>query len=198
MKTILLLLLLPALSYGQLTANVGQAPADTLCNGSTINNLFVAGSWGASYWPPKTTDSIYVYLTDKATYNTQELFSRSARTIFCSTCPVSWDTTISVKVTLTGLSASKDLCTYTVNNVATYPGIKNIDTVYVKNCALGVINISGNNYRIIKEVRYYTITGQLYGTYGSKQTNLPNVPLIEEVIYIDNSVSTRKLMRLQM
>jgi len=48
----------------------------------------------------------------------------------------------------------------------------------------------------ITMVRYYTLTGQLIGTYTQKQNNLPKIPLIEEIIYNDNEVSTRELIRL--
>jgi hypothetical protein len=60
----------------------------------------------------------------------------------------------------------------------------------------GIQTISGNNYKPIKEVRYYTITGQIYGTFSQKQNNLPEIPLIEEVIYNDNSINTRELIHL--
>jgi hypothetical protein len=61
---------------------------------------------------------------------------------------------------------------------------------------LGVNEITGINYRVIKEVRYYLVTGQLYGTYSHKQTTLPSIPLIEQVIYTDNSTSSRSLFHL--
>lgn len=68
--------------------------------------------------------------------------------------------------------------------------------IYVRNKPTGIQEITGTNFHVIKEVCYYMITGQLYGTFAHKQTNLPSIPLIEEVIYIDNSVTTRELLHL--
>lgn len=71
------------------------------------------------------------------------------------------------------------------------------DYIYVRtHKPTGIQNISGTKYKPIKEVSYYTITGQLYGTFRQKQNNLPEIPLIEEVIYDDNSINTRELLHL--
>jgi len=67
--------------------------------------------------------------------------------------------------------------------------------VYIENTT-GVENINNSNTHTIKEVRYYNIIGQLYGIYPHEQLNLPEIPLIEEIIYTDNEVSTRCLIHI--
>lgn len=67
--------------------------------------------------------------------------------------------------------------------------------VYIQS-TVGIDEITGTNYKPIQSVRYYTMIGQLYGEYSQRQTNLPHIPLIEEVIYRDQSITTRNILHL--
>lgn len=88
---------------------------------------------------------------------------------------------------------------YTTQNNSCGPSL-NVNRIYVwvkdTGSALGINEIHARA-QSIREVRYYTVMGQLYGVYPQKQTHLPSVPLIEECIYTDNTVSTRSLINLR-